>query len=54
MDLSAPVWGLVASLHSQAVGLLSILQKVKVFYHEYVQLLVFTDCLLNAHNVVPN
>ena len=45
MDLSAPVGGPVASLRSEAAGLSSILQTVEERYNEYVQLMIFTDCL---------
>ena len=35
----------VASLRSEAVGLLSILQKVEESYYGHVQLMIFIDCL---------
>ena len=43
MELSAPVERPVASLHSEAVGLLSTLQKVEVRYNGHVQLMIFID-----------
>ena len=45
LELSAPVGGPVASLRSEAVGLLSILQKVEEHYNEHLQLMIFIDCL---------
>ena len=46
IDFSAPVRGPVASLRSEAAGMLSILQKVEALYNGHVQLLIFTDCLV--------
>ena len=43
MELSAPVGNPVASLLSEAAGLLSILQKGKECYN--VQLMILIDCL---------
>ena len=45
LELSAPVGGPVASLRSEAVGLLSILQTVEVHYNAHLQLMIFIDCL---------
>ena len=45
LELSAPVRDSMASLHSEAVGLLSILQKVEECYDGHVQLMIFIDCL---------
>ena len=35
----------MASLSSEATGLLSVLQKVEGRYNGYVQLMIFIDCL---------
>ena len=45
LELSALVGGPVASLPSEGVGLLSILQKVEEHYKGHVQLMIFIDCL---------
>ena len=45
MELSAPIGGPVASLCSEAVGLLSKLLKVAERYNAYVQLMIFIDFL---------
>ena len=52
INFSTPVGGPLASqgpvapLHSEAVGILSILQKVEAHYIGHVQLMLFTDCLV--------
>ena len=38
--------GPAAPLHSEAAGILSILQKVEAHYNGHVQLTIFTDCLV--------